>query len=293
MPAVEKSGLLIRDIEILSLHYAETTREWRRRFLANRAEVLELYDERFIRMWEFYLAGAEMRLPLRRDARLPPAAGPRPGPGAAHPRLHPRGDGAARRGRARLPRLRLAARRAAGRGRRPPQRHLLTAPGPDDAGRRRARPGGGRRRDDDLPRPARHHLPLPPPGPLRRARADVPARATATTSGCSSAELARRPRPGQRALDPRRLRQLRRAGGDPGAGARAALRDADPPRPHAAGRARPQIDAAALSLPLRLPPRRGGRPRADDPPALSRPRGRALGAAASSAPAAGPRPASC
>ena len=59
IPAVEKSGLLIRDTEILSLHYAETTLEWRRRFLAHRDEVLALYDERFIRMWEFYLAGAE------------------------------------------------------------------------------------------------------------------------------------------------------------------------------------------------------------------------------------------
>ncbi len=58
-PALEKAGLLIRDTEILTLHYAETTREWRRRFLANRAKVLELYDERFIRMWEFYLAGSE------------------------------------------------------------------------------------------------------------------------------------------------------------------------------------------------------------------------------------------
>jgi cyclopropane-fatty-acyl-phospholipid synthase len=57
--AVEKTKLLARDTEILSLHYAETTREWRRRFLANRDEVLELYDERFIRMWEFYLAGSE------------------------------------------------------------------------------------------------------------------------------------------------------------------------------------------------------------------------------------------
>lgn len=58
-PAVEKSGLLVRDTEILSLHYAETTKEWRRRFLANREKVLALYDERFIRMWEFYLAGSE------------------------------------------------------------------------------------------------------------------------------------------------------------------------------------------------------------------------------------------
>jgi cyclopropane-fatty-acyl-phospholipid synthase len=59
LPAVEKAGLLVRDTEILSLHYAETTREWRRRFLAQRERVLELYDERFLRMWEFYLAGSE------------------------------------------------------------------------------------------------------------------------------------------------------------------------------------------------------------------------------------------
>jgi cyclopropane-fatty-acyl-phospholipid synthase len=59
LPAVEKSRLLVRDTEILALHYAETTREWRRRFLAQREAVLELYDERFLRMWEFYLAGSE------------------------------------------------------------------------------------------------------------------------------------------------------------------------------------------------------------------------------------------
>jgi cyclopropane-fatty-acyl-phospholipid synthase len=59
IPAAEAADLLIRDTEILSLHYAETTREWRRRFLANRDRVLELYDEPFLRMWEFYLAGSE------------------------------------------------------------------------------------------------------------------------------------------------------------------------------------------------------------------------------------------
>ncbi len=58
--AIEKSGLLITDIEILRLHYAKTLAEWRRRFDARRAEIAELYDERFCRMWEFYLAGAEM-----------------------------------------------------------------------------------------------------------------------------------------------------------------------------------------------------------------------------------------
>ena len=59
LPAVERSGLLIRDIEILTLHYAETLKEWRRRFRAVRDRVLELYDERFLRMWDLYLAGFE------------------------------------------------------------------------------------------------------------------------------------------------------------------------------------------------------------------------------------------
>ena len=58
-PAVEKSGLVTRDVEMLSLHYANTVKAWRQRFLAQREKVLELYDERFIRMWEFYLAGSE------------------------------------------------------------------------------------------------------------------------------------------------------------------------------------------------------------------------------------------
>ena len=44
----------------LRLHYAETLRHWRERFLANREKAKELYDERFCRMWEFYLAGCEM-----------------------------------------------------------------------------------------------------------------------------------------------------------------------------------------------------------------------------------------
>jgi cyclopropane-fatty-acyl-phospholipid synthase len=60
LPAIEKSGLMVSDIEVLRLHYAETLKEWRRRFNANRAEIARIYDERFCRMWEFYLAGAEM-----------------------------------------------------------------------------------------------------------------------------------------------------------------------------------------------------------------------------------------
>ena len=59
LPHIEKSGLYVTDIEILRLHYAETLREWGKRFAANRHRAKALYDERFCRMWEFYLAGAE------------------------------------------------------------------------------------------------------------------------------------------------------------------------------------------------------------------------------------------
>ena len=59
LPAIEGSGLLLRDLEILSLHYADTLREWRRRVHAKRDEVVALYDERFLRMWDLYLAGSE------------------------------------------------------------------------------------------------------------------------------------------------------------------------------------------------------------------------------------------
>ncbi|TAI60842.1 cyclopropane-fatty-acyl-phospholipid synthase family protein [Bradyrhizobium sp. Leo170] len=60
MPAIEKAGLLVCDMEILRLHYAETLRAWRERFMARREEAVRLYDERFARMWEFYLAASEM-----------------------------------------------------------------------------------------------------------------------------------------------------------------------------------------------------------------------------------------
>ncbi len=60
LPAIEKAGLWITDVEILRLHYAETLRCWRERFLARRGEILDLYDERFCRMWEFYLASSEI-----------------------------------------------------------------------------------------------------------------------------------------------------------------------------------------------------------------------------------------
>ena len=58
MPAIEKTGLVVTDVEVLRLHYADTLMHWRRRFLENRERVKEIYDERFCRMWDFYLAAS-------------------------------------------------------------------------------------------------------------------------------------------------------------------------------------------------------------------------------------------
>ena len=62
--AIERAGLIVTDVEILQLHYAETLKAWRERFLAHRDEVVRLYDRRFVRMWEFYLACSEMAFRL-------------------------------------------------------------------------------------------------------------------------------------------------------------------------------------------------------------------------------------
>jgi cyclopropane-fatty-acyl-phospholipid synthase len=62
--AIERAGLIVSDVEILQLHYAETLKAWRERFLAHRDEVVRLYDQRFVRMWEFYLACSEMAFRL-------------------------------------------------------------------------------------------------------------------------------------------------------------------------------------------------------------------------------------
>ncbi|MEF2070995.1 cyclopropane-fatty-acyl-phospholipid synthase family protein [Consotaella aegiceratis] len=59
LPAIERSGLMVTDIEILRLHYAETLLHWRERFLAHWEQAKAIYDERFCRMWEFYLAASE------------------------------------------------------------------------------------------------------------------------------------------------------------------------------------------------------------------------------------------
>lgn len=59
IPVIERSGLIITDIEILRLHYAETLKAWRQSFLTHWDEAKALYDERFCRMWDFYLAASE------------------------------------------------------------------------------------------------------------------------------------------------------------------------------------------------------------------------------------------
>jgi cyclopropane-fatty-acyl-phospholipid synthase len=65
LPCVERAGLVVTDIEILRLHYAETLKAWRERFNSQRADIARIYDERFCRMWEFYLCISEMAFRYR------------------------------------------------------------------------------------------------------------------------------------------------------------------------------------------------------------------------------------
>ncbi|MEO3429167.1 cyclopropane-fatty-acyl-phospholipid synthase family protein [Pelagibius sp. CAU 1746] len=60
LPAIEDAMMIVTDVEVLRIHYAETLRIWEERFQANRDKIKELYDERFCRMWETYLIGCEM-----------------------------------------------------------------------------------------------------------------------------------------------------------------------------------------------------------------------------------------
>jgi cyclopropane-fatty-acyl-phospholipid synthase len=60
IPVIEKTGLIVTDMEILRLHYAKTLRAWRERFDARREQVLTFFDERFCRLWEFYLVASEV-----------------------------------------------------------------------------------------------------------------------------------------------------------------------------------------------------------------------------------------
>ena len=68
LPAIERSGLWVTDVEILRRHYADTLAEWRRRFQNQREAIRAATDERFCRMWEFYLIGAEMA--FRRQGQM-------------------------------------------------------------------------------------------------------------------------------------------------------------------------------------------------------------------------------
>ena len=57
---IEKAGLIVSDIEVLKLHYSYTLRHWKDNCIKNREKITEMFDERFFRMWEFYLAGCEI-----------------------------------------------------------------------------------------------------------------------------------------------------------------------------------------------------------------------------------------
>ena len=57
---IENSNLIISDMEVLRMHYSHTLRNWKKRFMGKKEDILEMFDEKFFRMWEFYLAGCEM-----------------------------------------------------------------------------------------------------------------------------------------------------------------------------------------------------------------------------------------
>jgi len=60
MGPIEKSGLIISDLEVLRTHYAHTLRNWKEKCIKNKSKIIEMFDEKFFRMWEFYLASCEM-----------------------------------------------------------------------------------------------------------------------------------------------------------------------------------------------------------------------------------------
>ena len=57
---IEKAGLIVSDVEVLKLHYSHTLRHWKENCIKNKVKIIEMFDERFFRMWEFYLAGCEI-----------------------------------------------------------------------------------------------------------------------------------------------------------------------------------------------------------------------------------------
>ena len=61
---IEKSGLIISDLEVLRMHYSHTLRHWKERCISNKSKILEMFDEKFFRMWEFYLTSCELAFKL-------------------------------------------------------------------------------------------------------------------------------------------------------------------------------------------------------------------------------------
>ena len=57
---IEKSGLIISDLEVLRKHYSLTLRNWKERCISNKSKILEMFGEKFFRMWEFYLTSCEL-----------------------------------------------------------------------------------------------------------------------------------------------------------------------------------------------------------------------------------------
>ncbi len=57
---IEKAGLIVSDIEVLRLHYSHTLRHWKENCIKNKEKIINMFDEKFFRMWEFYLTGCEM-----------------------------------------------------------------------------------------------------------------------------------------------------------------------------------------------------------------------------------------
>ena len=57
---LEKAGLIVSDVEVLKMHYSHTLRHWKENCLANKEKIISMFDEKFFRMWEFYLTGCEV-----------------------------------------------------------------------------------------------------------------------------------------------------------------------------------------------------------------------------------------
>ena len=99
--AIERSGLIITDLEILRLHYAETLRAWRERFVANWDKAAAIQDETFCRMWEFYLAASETAFRYQKLVVFQVQLAKRIKTPADHSRLHVQGRARVHRARGR------------------------------------------------------------------------------------------------------------------------------------------------------------------------------------------------